>query len=45
MSLSQCHCPNVTASSPLRGHFRVAGPTTPRREQLKVPSDNMHATG
>ena len=29
----------------LRGHYRVTGPTTSRLEQLKVPLDNMHATG
>ena len=40
-----CHCPNVTVLVTPRAHYRVAGPRTSRREQLKVPLDNMHATG
>jgi len=42
---SRVTVPMSLSSSPLRGRYRVAGPRTSRREQLKVPLDNMHATG
>jgi len=33
------------SSSPPRGRYRVTGPPTSRREQLKVPLDNIHQLG